>query len=110
MALAANSVEGRAKPFLQRIENLMSEGESAKGEYMNECKQRREEIKDVLTEAADAGVPKKALRGLVKYRELEKRQQEIADGLEEQEQADYESLIAALGPLGQAAADKAKAA
>jgi GcrA cell cycle regulator len=66
MALAKNSIEGMAKPFLERIENLNAAGESAKAVYMNECKARREDIKEVYTEAKDAGVPVKALKGLIK--------------------------------------------
>lgn len=105
---AANSVEGKAEPFLKRIENILAEGESAKGAYMNECRQRREEIKSILTEAADAGVPKRALKGLVKYRELERKQAAIAENIEGEDHDIYDTLIKALGPLGQAAADRAR--
>lgn len=107
MALAKNSIEGKSQAFLKRIETLMSESESAKATYMNECKERRSDIKAVYTEAKDAGVPVKALRGLVKYRELERKQEAIADGLDIDEASTYETLIEALGPLGEAAAKAA---
>lgn len=99
--LLANSVEGKSAPFLQRIENVLAEIESAKGKYMAEAKTRREDIKEIYGEAKDAGVPKKALQGLVRYRELEKKQNAIADGLDIDEQSTFEVLVEALGDFGQ---------
>ena len=105
MAKAAkNSIPGKSEPFLKRIETLMAEGETAKSVYMSECKERRGDIKEIYTEAGDAGVSKKALRGLVKYRELERKQNKIGDGLDIDEQAAYATLVEALGALGAAAA------
>lgn len=105
--LAKNSMEGRAQEFLTRIENLNAEGETAKAEYMNECKSRREDIKSVYTEAKDAGVAVKALRGIVKRREMEKKIKAIPDGFDIDESSAYETLIEALGDLGKAAAKAA---
>lgn len=102
--LSANSVEGKSEPFVARIENLMAEGETAKSVYMSECKERRAEIKEVYTEAKDKGVPVRALKGLIKYRDLERKQNSIGDGLEDDDAAAYESLVEALGELGAAAA------
>jgi uncharacterized protein (UPF0335 family) len=104
MVAAANSLEGKAAPFLKRVEALMAEGESAKGTYMAECKERREDIKQVYTEAKDAGVPVKALKGVVKKRSLERKAEAIPDGFDIDESAAYETLCEALGPLGKAAA------
>lgn len=105
--LAANSIEGRSKPFVERIENLMAEGETAKGTYMAECKERRGDIKEIYTEAKDKGIPIKALKGLIKYRDLERKQNKIGDGLDIDEQSAYQNLVEALGPLGAAAAKAA---
>ena len=102
--LAENSLEGRAEKFLGRIEHLIAEGESAKGTYMNECKARREDIKTVYNEAKDAGVPMKALKGIVKKRQLDRKVAEIAAGMDIDESAAYATLCEALGPLGAAAA------
>lgn len=107
MALAKNSIEGKSQAFLKRIETLKEQAESAKGKYLAECKTRNEDIKIIYTEAKDACVPTKALRGLVKYRELARKQEAIADGLDIDEASTYETLIEALGPLGEAAAKKA---
>lgn len=111
MALAANSVEGKAEPFLKRIENLHKDLDSERGSYMSKCKSIREDIKSVLDDAVDKGVPRKALKGLVKYRELERKQKAIGDGLDTDEQSNFESLVAALGQLdGTPLGDAAKAA
>jgi uncharacterized protein (UPF0335 family) len=112
MALAANSVEGKAKPFLERIESINGDLESEKAAYMNKAKALREDIKTVVDEAKEEGVPKKALKGLVKYRQLERQQSKIGSGMDIADQGTFESLVAALGqldgtPLGDAAKDAA---
>jgi uncharacterized protein (UPF0335 family) len=106
--IAANSDEGRAAPFLSRIENILDELASKKGEYMAECKTLHEDVKDIYAEAKAAGVRVKALRRLVKYRELERRQAALADELEGDDAEAFEHLRDALGeladlPLGKAA-------
>lgn len=104
MALAKNSIEGKSEPFLKRIETLHEDAESAKGTYMAECKERRADVKEVYTEAKDAGIPVGALKGLVKKRQLQRKADAIPDGLEPDEARIYESLVEALGDLGRAAA------
>jgi uncharacterized protein (UPF0335 family) len=105
--LAENTLEGRAKPFIERVENVMKDLESLKGQYMLECKELRSDIKEIYVEAKDADLSVKALKKTVKYRELERKQSELGDGLEDRDAVDYEALILALGELGQAAADRA---
>lgn len=105
--MAANSMEGKGESFLKRIETLNAEAETAKSEYMNECKARRQDLKEIYTEAKDAGVPPKALKGLVKKRELERKAAAIPHGLDIDEAAAYETLVLALGDLGKAAAKAA---
>jgi uncharacterized protein (UPF0335 family) len=108
MANAKNSLEGRAAPFLQRVENLLDDLDSKRGTYKAECRVVREDIKAVYGEAKDAGIPVRALRGLVKFRDLERKQDAIADGISEPDEAKiYEHLRDALGELGAAAADRA---
>lgn len=106
--IAANTVEGRAQPFLERIENVLADIASKKGEYMAEAKGLREDIKEIYNEAKDHGVATKALRQLVRYRELERRQAALSEGLDIDERSTFEQLRDALGdfaelPLGQAA-------
>lgn len=97
---AANSIEGIAQPFVERIENLNKDLEKLKADYMNECKVVRGDIKEVVTEAKDKGVTSKALKGIVKYRALERKKNAIGDGLDIDEQSQFETLVAALGQLG----------
>jgi uncharacterized protein (UPF0335 family) len=104
VTLAKNSMEGKAEAFLKRIETLNAENDSAKATYMAECKERREDIKQVYTEAKDAGVPSKALKGLVKRRQLMRKADAIPDGLDIDEQSAYSQLVETLGELGMAAA------
>jgi uncharacterized protein (UPF0335 family) len=46
-----NSIEGRAEPFVRRVESLMDELATLRGRYMAECKAVRGEIKDVYKDA-----------------------------------------------------------
>jgi len=93
-----------ARPFLERIESLHADLESEKGKYLRTCKVLREDIKQVYSEAKTAGVVVKALRGLVKWRALERDQEKIETGLDDDEAAAYARLRETLGPLGASAA------
>ncbi len=95
--IAANTLEGRAAPFLERIERLAEEGESAKGTYMAECKERREDIKQIYIEAKDAGIATRALRAVVKGRGLQKKIDALDAGLDIDEASQFRHLAEALG-------------
>lgn len=109
--MAENTIEGRSKPFIDRIERLVKELESERGAYMAACKPLREDIKEIYGEAKEAGIPAKSLRQTIKYRELERKQKALAEGLDIDEQATFEQLVAAFGGHvedgGQAAFDLA---
>jgi uncharacterized protein (UPF0335 family) len=107
MTLMANSLEGKAENYLKRIENLLGDLDSKRGSYMAECKEVREDIKEIYVEAKDNGVPVKALKGLVRFRQLEKKQRAISAGLDIDESAAYDTLVEQLGELGMAAAKRA---
>lgn len=103
-----NTIDVKARPFLDRVERIMSEMESDKGVYMAKCRANRDRIKDVLTEAKDQGLPVRAMRGIVKFRDLERKQQKIAAKLEDADESDiYRQLVDTLGELGAAAARQA---
>jgi uncharacterized protein (UPF0335 family) len=113
MSLLPNSLEGKAAPLLKRIENLHDEIATERGIYMQKCRELREDVKSIVEEGKDQGIAPKALKGLVKFRALERRQQAIGDGLDIADQSDFETLCAALGDfadteLGQAAVESAK--
>lgn len=97
----------KVAPFLKRIETLNADIESAKGAHAQNVKTIKDDIKEVLTEAEEAGIPKRALKGLVKYRELERRQDEIGSGLEGEDERAYDALVDQLGELGKAAKERA---
>lgn len=107
MTTASNTLEGRAKPYIERVENVMNDLETLKSKYMLECKELRSDIKDIYLEVKDSDLSVKALKKTVKYRELERKQSKLGEGLEDRDSVDYEALILALGDLGQAAAIRA---
>jgi uncharacterized protein (UPF0335 family) len=112
MPMLPHSVEGKSAPFLARVENVLDQLNTLKRKYMAECKGLRADIKQIYDDAKDADVPVRALKGLVKYRQLEKKQAAIADTIAEDEVDEYQMLKEALGDfgdteLGQAALDLA---
>jgi uncharacterized protein (UPF0335 family) len=100
-----------AKEFVARVERLLDDLATEKGEYMRRAKTIREDIALVLDDAKAAGVPKKELKAVIKTRELETRAAAIRDDLEGDAQETFDMIRAALGdfsdtPLGQAALDR----
>ena len=104
MALAPNSIEGRAKALVDRIEVLQKAIEFEQGVCAETCAPMREDIAEVWKEAKDAGLPVKAMRAYVRVRTAQRKA--IAK-LEPQDREAYENLREALGPLGAAAAERA---
>jgi uncharacterized protein (UPF0335 family) len=102
-----NGLAEKAGPFVERIENLHADMESKRGEYMSFCKNKRADIKSVLGEAKDAGIPVKAMKGLIEYRQLERKQKSIDDDFDIDESAAYVHLVEQMGELGAAAARRA---
>lgn|SRR5262249_24608376 len=102
-----NTLEARAARFLKEIEDCNTELDSIRGAYMADCKKVRQEIKDIYGEAKDAGVNPRALKGVVKHRQLARKQEKIAAGMDDvDDAAAYAELIEKLGPLGAAAAQR----
>jgi uncharacterized protein (UPF0335 family) len=97
--------------FLKRIERIYVDLDSAKSSHMAEAKNLRNDIKEVYTEARDAGIDVPSLKGLVKYRRLERKQLAIPDAFRDDAAslASYQTLIEQLGDLGRAAAERAGA-
>lgn len=90
----------KAKAFVGRIENVEAEIESKRGEYMAFAKDRREDIKEIISEAKDEGIPKKALKAIVADRRFDRKKAKLADGLDIDEGAAFEQMKEALGALG----------
>ncbi len=102
--IAANSIEGRAKSFTDRIEALQLEIEWIQAAAKEEAAPHRDSISDLWKEAKAAGLPVKAMRAYVRVRTAQRK---AVAKLEPGERASYEALREALGPLGAAAAEKA---
>lgn len=97
------------KEFVGRIENLHADLEKEKSAYMLACKALREDIRAVLEEAQEKGLPKKPLKAIVKQRALEKKVAACRDDLDDIDHLSaFDIMKASLGdladlPLGQAA-------
>lgn len=115
MAKAGNSfVEPeKIQNFVERLDNEDKELLSLRGSYMADCKAVREDIKTIYDEAADAGIPKKSLKAVMKAREAEKKAKAARDDLADIDlQHKFDAIRRALGdysetPLGEAALAKA---
>lgn len=94
---------------VERIENLQDDIASIMSEAMNKCKAVHADIKIVLDEAKkEHGIPKAALKSVLKVRSLERKAEKVRDDLEPEIQTDHDMIRHALGdladlPLGQAA-------
>lgn len=104
----------KVQGFVARIESLHADIASIMGKAMSDCKSVHEDIKIVYDEAKDeAGIPKKALKSVIKARDLERKADEVREDLEPDTQETYDQIRFALGdladtPLGQAALDFAE--
>jgi len=93
--------------FVARIEGLHGDLLHERSQYMLRCKGVREDISLVYDDAKDAGVPKRALKSVVKARELEAKAAKVRDELEAEDMESHDLIRQALGdlaelPLGQA--------
>jgi len=104
----------KVKNYVDQIESLHADIASIMGAALNECKQVHSDIKLVLDEAKDNdGIPKKALRKVIKARSLERKAAEVREDLEGDDQDSFDLIRHALGdlgdtPLGAAALERAQ--
>jgi uncharacterized protein (UPF0335 family) len=99
--------------LVSRIEDQLSELLTLRSEYMLKCKGPRGTIKDIYTQAKEAGIPRKELRLVIEERETSRRLKAKFDELDLDERAQVEMIRDALGdygstPLGQAAIARAE--
>jgi uncharacterized protein (UPF0335 family) len=95
------------------IEGFKRDLESEKGAYMNRCRGIRDSITAAYDDAKEHGVPKKALRTVIKFRERDRKNAEDRAALEQDDLNSVEMVEAALGdfgdtPLGAATLDRAR--
>jgi len=103
----------KTRGFVDRIENLLADIATRMAETRNDCKAIHADIKGIYQEAKDeAGIPKKALRSVIKARELERKADRVRENLDEETQETHDQIRHALGdladtPLGRAAVGEA---
>lgn len=93
----AEEVQG----FVTRIEQIQSEIRSVKAANAKRCRELLDDVKEILDEAKQAGIPKKELKANIKAIDLASKLQAVRDELEPDEQEVFDQLAVALGPLGE---------
>ncbi|WP_420408656.1 hypothetical protein [Hoeflea sp.] len=116
--MTARILEGRNRAnsdemasYINRIEELDAELLREKMAYMERARRIQENKKAVLDEAKEDGLSKKAVRAVVKVRELERKAEAAREDLEDDDAATFDDIREALGdfadsPLGQAAVER----
>jgi hypothetical protein len=99
--------------LLAQIDKHDAELVTFKASYMSKCKGPRGALATVFENAAEAGLPKKGFRTLVKNHRLSRKIADNVDRLEDDDHDTYQRLVADLGdfidlPLGKAAAERAQ--
>jgi uncharacterized protein (UPF0335 family) len=94
--------------FVEEIENYRGQQDRLREKCSEDCSAITESITAVYSAAKDAGVNKKALKKVVRTRELERKAKAEREKLEGFEQDTFDKIRLALGdlaelPLGQAA-------
>jgi len=91
------------KGFIGRIEECEAEIMREHMAYMGKVKELREDIGEILEEAKTKGIPRKALRLVVKTRKKQAELERIREDLEGDEQDQYDLIQHALGDLADTA-------
>jgi hypothetical protein len=100
-----------AAAFLERIERLNADLVNEKSAYMLRCKPIHEAVRQMLDDAKEAGIRKKAMKVEIKKREHLRKIVKLENELEDDDRANYELLDDAIPglddlPLGIAALDR----
>ena len=82
--------------YVNPIERVDRDLESEKGAYMNRCKQLRDQKKNIIEDARDAGLPKAPLKAMVKIRMQEGKIEDLRAELEPDEVEQLDLLIHAM--------------
>jgi hypothetical protein len=98
--------------YVTRYENCQAEIDKIMRYAREEAQPQRDDQKQIVKDAAEAGLSKREFRAVLRKRRLLKKAEESADTLSEGEQLTFEQFQHALGmlsdmPLGQAVLDKA---
>jgi uncharacterized protein (UPF0335 family) len=104
----------KLKHYIHEIEDIKDDIDSETGSFMSTIKGKRNEIKDLIADAKNEGIPTKALKAELKLRDLDRDKAKVVAGLEEAEAETLEQIRSALGdfaslPLGDAVMKRAEA-
>lgn len=114
MAEDTNTGIGRSgADYVKKIENINKQLDTMHAEYMLECKDVRDDLRNLYKDAKADGVPLKSLKVAVKKREYARKSQEITIGLDLDEMSQLDKILRDLGdlvgtPLADAAIKQAK--
>lgn len=97
-----NDLASKASAYIERIENLMADRETIKGEMMAKCREIADDIKEVVGEAKSVGVAVKPLKAIIKRRTLQKRIDGLPAEFDIDEAAQFDVLARAFcdTPMG----------
>jgi hypothetical protein len=102
--------------FIKWVESLQAQIDELALEYKEKAAPYREKIAEIKREAQDQGIPKAELAAVLRKRRLEYKAAHVGDKLDLAERANFnemieslERLAAEMGPLGEAALDRARA-
>lgn len=93
------TLSDKGKEYVERIENVHKSLASLKGTYMADCKGYREDIAEILEEAKSAGIPKRAIKAVVKARDLDRKAKEAREDLDIADRGTFDNIVLALGPI-----------
>lgn len=107
-------IADKLREYIEEIEEIKDEIDSETGAFMKRVKDKKSEIKNLIADAKNEGIPTKALRAELKLREFDRKKDKVVAGLEESDADELEMIRDALGdfaslPLGDAALRRATA-
>ena len=85
--------------FVKEIEALDAEKQDLHMKNMQKCAKLNEQKGEIYDAAKEKGIPRKALRAVIKVRATEAKAEKMRDDLEEDEQDQFDLLRLALGDL-----------
>jgi uncharacterized protein (UPF0335 family) len=87
------------KGFVKEIETLEAEATDIRFKAMQKIEKIKEQQGDIYDAAKEKGIPRKALRTVIKVRQAEAKVEKLRNDLEEDEQDSFDLLRLALGDL-----------
>lgn len=87
--------------FLKRVETVKGTINAIMDEAAKECQPHRDDIKNIVKEAAEAGFPKKLFKTKLKERRLQDDLENITDQLDKDQKEEYDLFSHALMTLEQ---------